>query len=92
MIQLLSSSNRAGIPFSSSLTPAGEWRENPARGCEVFGRPRQVSALPDWKLTGYEWDAALHQKAIELYTSGQLALPESTEGRSITITVDDLKN
>ena len=46
----------------------------------------------NWKLTGYEWDTTLHQKAIELYASGQLTLPESTDGRSITITVDDLKN
>ena len=46
----------------------------------------------NWKLTGYEWDGALHRKAIELYTSGQLALPESTDGRSITITADDLKD
>lgn len=48
----------------------------------------------NWRLVGYEWDEALHQRAVELLADGTLSIPSSEDGRTPnvkSITVDDLK-
>ncbi|MBR2811711.1 MAG: 5'-nucleotidase C-terminal domain-containing protein, partial [Solobacterium sp.] len=39
----------------------------------------------NWKLTGYEWDQQLHDKAVEQCASGILEIPSSEDGRNIKI-------
>ncbi len=36
----------------------------------------------NWKVTGNDWDEALHQKAVELLASGELSIPTSEDGRT----------
>ena len=45
----------------------------------------------NWKITGNDWDPALHQKAVEMFAAGELDAPDSVNGRSVkAITEDDL--
>lgn len=49
----------------------------------------------NWKITGNNWNAGLHNKAAELVRAGKIALPTSADGRTPnikSITVDDLKD
>ncbi len=48
----------------------------------------------NWKIVGNDWDAALHQKAVEQLAAGTLTIPSSEDGRTPNvkaITVNDLK-
>ena len=48
----------------------------------------------NWKITGNEWDEALHQRAVEMLAAGELTIPTSEDGRTPNakaITEDDLK-
>ena len=36
----------------------------------------------NWRLVGYSWDEALHQKAVELLADGTLTIPSSPDGRT----------
>ena len=48
----------------------------------------------NWKITGNDWDEALHQKAVEKLAAGELTIPASEEGRTPNVravTVDDVK-
>jgi len=36
----------------------------------------------NWKITGNDWDPELHQKAVEMLASGELAIPTSEDGRT----------
>ena len=47
----------------------------------------------NWRLVGYEWEDALHQRAVELLREGKLTIPTSEDGRTPnarSITVNDL--
>lgn len=55
-----------------------------------------VNATVDnnWKLTGYEWDEELHNKAVEMVNNGELEIKASEDGRTLNvapITVDDVQ-
>ena len=46
-----------------------------------------------WKITGNDWDPALHQKAVEMIAAGELSVPASEDGKHLNakaITEDDL--
>ena len=48
----------------------------------------------NWRITGVEWDEALHRKAVEMAAAGTLAIPASEDGRTPnvrSITEDDVK-
>ena len=48
----------------------------------------------NWKITGNDWDEALHQKAVEKLSSGELTIPTSEDGRTPNIkaiTEEDVK-
>lgn len=36
----------------------------------------------NWKITGNDWDEALHQKAVEMLAAGELSIPTSEDGRT----------
>jgi 2',3'-cyclic-nucleotide 2'-phosphodiesterase/3'-nucleotidase len=36
----------------------------------------------NWKIVGNDWDADLHQKAVELLAAGKLTIPTSEDGRT----------
>ena len=35
----------------------------------------------NWRVTGNDWDAGLHQEAVELLAEGKLVIPFSEDGR-----------
>ena len=46
-----------------------------------------------WKITGNDWDPALHQKAVEMIAAGELSVPASEDGKHLNakaITENDL--
>ena len=46
-----------------------------------------------WKITGNDWDPALHQKAVEMIAAGELSVPVSEDGKhpnAKAITENDL--
>lgn len=48
----------------------------------------------NWRITGNDWDPALHEKAVEMLANGELSIPASEDGRTPnikSITEDDLK-
>ena len=46
----------------------------------------------NWKITGNDWDPALHQKVVKMLAAGELDAPDSVNGRSVkAITEDDLR-
>ena len=36
----------------------------------------------NWRITGNDWDIALHQKAVEMLAAGELTIPTSEDGRT----------
>ena len=36
----------------------------------------------NWRVTGNDWDAGLHQEAVELLAEGKLVIPFSEDGRA----------
>ena len=47
----------------------------------------------NWRITGADWDEALHQRAVEMLAAGELTVPASEDGRTPNIrpiTVADL--
>jgi 2',3'-cyclic-nucleotide 2'-phosphodiesterase/3'-nucleotidase len=36
----------------------------------------------NWKITGYEWDEELHQKAVDQLAAGTITIPSSEDGRT----------
>lgn len=36
----------------------------------------------NWKITGNDWDAQLHQKAVEMVKNGEIEIPASEDGRT----------
>ncbi len=48
----------------------------------------------NWRITGNDWDPALHEKAVEMLANGELSIPASEDGRMRnikSITEEDLK-
>ena len=48
----------------------------------------------NWKIVGNDWDEALHRKAVEMLSSGELTIPTSEDGRTTNvkaITEEDVK-
>ncbi len=48
----------------------------------------------NWKITGNDWDAELHQKAVDMLAAGELTIPTSEDGRTPNvkaITEEDVK-
>ena len=39
----------------------------------------------NWKLTGYNWDEELHEKAVQLINEGKLELPTDESGRNTNV-------
>lgn len=47
-----------------------------------------------WTITGNSWDPALHQKAVEMIAAGELSVPASEDGWTLSakaITEDDVR-
>ena len=60
----------------------------------IMGGTIKPECNDNWKITGNEWDADLHQKAVEMLASGELTIPSSEDGRTPNvkaITEDDVK-
>ena len=36
----------------------------------------------NWKITGNDWDADLHQTAVEMLAAGELTIPTAEDGRT----------
>lgn len=65
--------------------------------CDYIVNVKGGTIRPDcdnsWKITGYDWDEALHQKAVEMLGAGELTIPSSEDGRTPNvkpITEEDL--
>lgn len=62
----------------------------------VKGGKLEAPALTgNWKITGCDWDEALHAQAVELVNSGKLSVKNSESGRETNvaaITVDDVNS
>lgn len=49
---------------------------------EVKGGVIEPHVDNNWKITGNDWDAAAHEKAVELLKEGTLTIPSSEDGRT----------
>ena len=60
---------------------------------DVMGGKITPECDHNWRITGNDWDEALHQRAVELLAAGALTIPAAEDGRTPnvrSIAVDDL--
>jgi len=51
-------------------------------GSMYWGGTITLECDGNWRVTGNDWDAGLHQEAVELLAEGKLVIPFSEDGRA----------